>query len=160
MTYRIRGLDPDQFAPLLAMTDEQLAGFRTIRVRAESNRGFPCRVSLEDARDGESLILTHYVSHDVATPYRTAYAVYVRENATSPAEFIDCLPPVFEGRPLSLRGFGEDGMLKAARLAAAGAAEAEFLKLLDDDQVAYVDAHNAAYGCFAARIERYESASV
>ncbi len=160
VTYRICGLDPHQFAPLRSLNDDELAKRRSIRVRADSDRGFPCRISLEDARAGESLILTHHVSHDVATPYRTAYAVYVRENATRSAEFIDCLPPVFEGRPLSLRGFDADGMLKAARLAEIDSTEAEILTLLGDDRIAYIDAHNAVYGCFAARIERYESASV
>lgn len=154
MTYRIRGLDPAQFAPLFALDDRGLRMAGTTRVIADADRGFPCRVSLEDAKTGDTLVLTNYVSHDVATPYRTAYAIYVREGVV-PAEFVDETPPVFEGRPLSLRGFGSDGMLKAARLAAAGEAEPAILDLLANEDVAYIDAHNAAHGCFAARIERH-----
>ncbi len=155
MTYRIRGLDPAGFAPLLAMTNDQLAGHRSVRVRADSDRGFPCRVTLEDAKSGESLILTHFVSHDVTTPYRTAYAIYVRESANVAADFVDRLPPVFDGRSFSLRGFGDNGMLTAARLAPEGKAETQILEMLDDPRIAYIDAHNAAHGCFAARIERH-----
>ena len=104
MTYLIHGLSPDRFAPLFAMDDAELAARNARRVTATADRGFPCRISLEDARMGEELILLHHVSHDVATPYRSAYAIYVRKDAL-PATFVDCLPPVFEGRPLGLRGF-------------------------------------------------------
>lgn len=159
MTYRIRGLDPRPFQPLFALDEEALLKSRARRVVAAADRGFPCRVSLEDARAGETLVLAHYVSHDVETPYRTAYAIYVRQGA-EPADYIDTLPPVFAGRPLSLRGFGADGMLRAARLAAAGEAEAGIRDLFAEADVAYIDAHNAAHGCFAARIERYDSGLV
>src|SRR3546814_3250385 len=77
-------------------------------------------VCSSDLDKGEQLILLHHTSHDVATPYRSAYAIYVRELAQEPADYIDKLPPVFEGRPLGMRGFGEDGLLKDARLALPG----------------------------------------
>ena len=77
MTYRISGLEPAAFAD----TDALLrAG--AVRVQADSKPGFPCRVTLEDAEPGESLLLLNHVSHDVATPFRSAYAMYVREGAT------------------------------------------------------------------------------
>jgi len=124
------------------------------RVTATNKPGFPCRVTLEDAEPGESLILFHHVSHDVATPYRSAYAIYIREGAAVPATFVDRVPPVFEGRPLALRCFGEDGMLLGAVLAAPGEADSAIREQLDRSDIAYIDVHNAAYGCFAARVER------
>lgn len=154
MTYAIEGLDPASFAPLFGLDDAQLAQANAVRVTATSDRGFPCRVSLEDARAGETLILLHHVSHDVATPYRNAYAIYVRENATAPARHVDTVPPVFEGRPLGLRGFGEDGMMRGALLALPGQADEKIRELFEHAGVAYIDAHNAAHGCFAARIVR------
>lgn len=154
MTYRITGLDPTQFAHLFALGDEKLARHNAVRVTADKDRGFPCRVSLEDARAGETLILLHHLSHDVATPYRSAYAIFVRENVGTAARYEDETPPVFEGRPLGLRGFGTDGNLKNALLALPGEADARIRELLQDPAIAYIDAHNAAHGCFAARIER------
>ena len=156
MTYSICGLSPTPYAPLFALSDTELAARGAVRVTAVTDRGFPCRVSLEDARAGEPLILLNHTSHDVETPYRSSYAIYVRENALSPAPFIDCTPPVFEGRPLGLRGFSRDGMLKDARLALPGEADAAIHSLFADPQIAYIHAHNAAHGCFAARIDRYE----
>ena len=52
MTYSIQGLDPASFAPLFALSDSDLAVQGAVRVIAKSDRGFPCRVSLEDAREG------------------------------------------------------------------------------------------------------------
>jgi hypothetical protein len=153
MTYKISGLEPAQFAHLIGLSDEELARHNAVRVTADKDRGFPCRVSLEDALAGERLILLHHTSHDVATPYRSAYAIYVRENAEA-ASFEDRTPPVFEGRPRGLRGFGADGNLKNALLALAGEADAKIRELFDNPEIAYIDAHNAAHGCFAARVER------
>jgi Protein of unknown function (DUF1203) len=155
MTYRIRGLSAEPFQELFACTDRELSARRAVRVRADSDRGFPCRVTLEDARVGETLVLCHHTSHDVDTPYRSAYAIYVRETAGEAAEFVDSVPPVFDGRPIALRGFAASGMLQAAALAMPGDADAAIRTLLADGAVAYIDAHNAAHGCFSARIERH-----
>jgi hypothetical protein len=154
MTYAVSGLPMADFAPLFALDDGALAARNAIRVRASSSRGYPCRVSLTDADEGDDLILLNHVTHDVATPYRTAYAIYVRANAVAPAPFIDETPPVFEGRPLSLRGFDAAGMLRDARLAAPGEADGAIRALFERADIAYIHAHNAAHGCFAARIDR------
>lgn len=66
----------------------------------------------------------------------------------------DAVPPAFAGRFLSLRAFGGDGMMSDAALARPGEADRLIRALLDDRQVDHIDAHNAARGCFAARIER------
>ena len=153
MTYSIHGLRPDRFAPLFAMDDTELAAQHARRVTATADRGFPCRISLEDARLGEELILLHHTSHDVATPYRSAYAIYVRSGVAA-ASYRDELPPVFDGRPMALRAFDKDGMLQTARLAGPGEADGAIRDLFADDAISYIDAHNAAHGCFAARIER------
>lgn len=153
MTYSITGLDPAAFAPLFALSDLELAGRGALRVTASASRGFPCRVSLEDAREGDQLILLHHTSHDVATPYRSSYAIYVREGV-QPARFVDETPPVFEGRPLGLRGFDALGMLKDARLALPREADARIRELLANPDIATIHVHNAAHGCFSALVER------
>lgn len=154
MTYKITGLSPAAHAYLFEMDDMQLACINARRVTATASKGFPCRVSLEDAREAESLILFHHVSHDVATPYRSAYAIYIRENAQMAAEYIDQTPPVFEDRPIALRGFDVDGNLRNAALALPGQADVRIRELFDCAEIAYIHAHNAAHGCFSAAIER------
>lgn len=154
MTYQIKGLDPAPFAHFFNLDDAALSARGAVRVTATADVGFPCRVTLEDAKTGDTLILLNHVSHEVETPYRSAYAILVREGAARAAIYKDRVPPVFGGRPLGLRGFGSDAMLKCASLALAGEADAKIRALLHDPAVAYIDAHNAAHGCFAARIER------
>lgn len=154
MTYRIEGLNRDSYAALLGLSDEALAERQARRVIADSRPGFPCRATLEDAEPGERLILFNHVSHDVPTPFRSAYAVYVREGAAAAARYVDETPPVFEGRVLSLRGFDIDGMLRAALLAQPGEADSRIRALFDRPEIASIHAHNAAAGCFAARIVR------
>lgn len=153
MTYRIAGLAAAEFAPLWAMDDEELGQHGASRITADADRGFPCRVTLEDARAGEPLLLVHHVHHDVAGPYRSAFAIFVREQAEQ-AVYVDECPPCFDGRTLSLRGFDGQGALADARLAAPGEADAAIRALLADPRIAHINAHNAAAGCFAARIER------
>lgn len=158
MTYRIAGLNAETFAPLFALDDAELAARNACRVQAAASMGFPCRVSLEDAREGEELILLSHTSHEVATPYRSTYAIYVRPDVAT-AGYVDAVPPVFEGRPLGMRGFDKDGMLRDARLALPGQAEEKIIELFANPEIAYIDAHNAAHGCFAARVERHGDAS-
>lgn len=153
MSYRISGLSPTKFLPLFALSDAELAQRQAVRVTASRYPGYPCRITLEDAPVGQELILLHHVSHDVATPYRSAYAIYVSQSVAA-TEYRDALPPVMRERSLGLRGFDADGMLRNARLAAPGEADAGIRDLFDNPDIAYIHAHNAAHGCFVARVDR------
>jgi Protein of unknown function (DUF1203) len=154
MSYIITGLQREQFEDYFGMDDIDLAKYGAVRVTAAADKGWPCRISLDDAKAGEQLILLNHVSHDVATPYRSAYAIYVRENAQSAAEYVDETPPVFEGRPMAFRAFDADGMLRDAALALPGQADQKIRGLFDNADIAYIHAHNAAHGCFSAKVER------
>ncbi|MGV3510509.1 MAG: DUF1203 domain-containing protein [Novosphingobium sp.] len=154
MAYRITGLPTAPFVELFGLSDEELAVRQAMRVTATSDRGFPCRVSLEDALAGEQLLLLNHVSHDVTTPYRSSYAIYVRKGVSQAALPPDTLPKVFAGRPLGLRGFGVDGLLKDARLALSGEVDAKIRELFADPRIHTIHVHNAAHGCFVARVER------
>jgi hypothetical protein len=154
MTYRIEGLAPAAFDSLFSMTESELAAQGAMRVTADSDFGFPCRVSLEDAAPGEELVLLNHVSHDVAGPFRTAYAIYVRKDAKRAASHTDEVPAYLDRRTLSLRGFGADGLLKDARLVPPGEADAGIRGLFERSDIDTVHAHAATYGCFLARIER------
>jgi Protein of unknown function (DUF1203) len=153
MAYRIEGLAPAAFESLFSMTDGELAERGAVRVTADSAGGYPCRISLQDAAPGEELVLLNHVSHDVPTPFRTAYAIYVRKGA-APAAYDDEAPAYLDSRTLGLRGFDSAGMLKSALLAMPGEADASIRALFAAPEIATIHAHNAAYGCFLARIER------
>lgn len=154
MSYIITGLQREQFEDYFGMDDIDLAKYGAVRVTAAADKGWPCRISLDDAKAGEQLILLNHVSHDVATPYRSGYAIYVRENAQSAAEYVDETPPVFEGRPMAFRAFDADGMLRDAAFALPGQADQKIRGQFDNADIAYIHAHNAAHGCFSAKVER------
>ena len=97
MAYRIEGLAPEAFESLFSMTDGELAARNAMRVTADSAGGYPCRVSLEDAAPGEELVLLNHVSHDVPTPFRTAYAIYVRKGAKRRPPMPTRRPPISTG---------------------------------------------------------------
>jgi len=115
---------------------------------------FPCRVSLTDRSIGESVLLLNHTSHDVANPYRATHAIFVTETEQDAATYVDEVPPVFQKRVLSLRGFDKDGMMVDALLTLPGEADAGIRKLFANPEIETIHAHNATRGCFSARIER------
>lgn len=154
MTYRITGLDPAPYKPLFGLPDAELAKRGIVRMTVTEKPSFPCRVSLTDRDLGESVLLLNHVSHDVANPYRASHAIFVTEGADAAAEYVDRVPPVFETRVLSLRGFNRDGMMAAAILTQPGEAEAGIRQLFANPEIETIHAHNATRGCFSAKIER------
>jgi len=153
MTYRITGLDPAPYKPLFGLSDDELAARGAVRMTV-TGPTFPCRVSLTDRAIGESVLLVNHVSHDVANPYRASHAIFVTEGADGPAEYVDQVPPVFETRVLSLRGFDKDGMMAEAILTQSGEADAGIRQLFANPNIETIHAHNATRGCFSAKIER------
>ena len=154
MSFTISGLPVDEFQPLFGLPDAALAARGVNRKRADKKPGYPCRITLEDAEPGEDVLLLNYVSHTAQTPYRSAYAIFVREGAAAPASYVDELPPVFRGRPIALRIFDANGMLIGADLSLNGAARDNIARAFDNPNAAYIHAHNAMHGCFAAEIKR------
>lgn len=154
MTYQINGLDPSPFAHLVGLSDEELVAHSAIRMTADKKPSFPCRVTLDDAEIGETLLLVNHVSHDGDNPYRASHAIFVSEGAGEAARYEDAIPPALDCRILSLRAFDRAGMMTDAALAKPGEADAVIRRLLADPQVDHIDAHNAIRGCFAARVER------
>nr|NUR37400.1 DUF1203 domain-containing protein [Sphingomonas sp.] len=153
MAYRITGIDPAPYQHLYGLPDEELAEQGVVRMTV-TDPTFPCRVSLTDRPIGEKVLLLNHVSHDVANPYRATHAIFVSEGADAPAEFVDEVPPVFEKRVLSLRGFDKQGMMADAILTQPGEADAGVRRLFDNPEIETIHAHNAVRGCFSAKIER------
>jgi hypothetical protein len=155
MSFAIRGLSPEEFRPLFGLPDDALAARGIMRRTADAKPGFPCRITLEDAEPGETLLLLNFESHKAPTPYRSSYAIFVNERAVEAATYIDTLPPVMTHRPIALRIFNRDGMLIGADLGRAGdETKAKIEAIFERKDAAYIHAHNAMHGCFAAAIER------
>jgi hypothetical protein len=153
MTYRITGLNPASFRPLFGLPEAELAKRGVVRMTV-TKPSFPCRVSLTDRDIGEQVLLLNHVSHDVSNPYRASHAIFVTEGIERAAQYVDQAPPVFAARVLSLRAFDPHGMMVDALLTQPGEADAGIRKLFANPEIVTIHAHNAARGCFSARIER------
>ncbi len=153
MTYQIRGLSPHDYDHLRFASDAELARHGARRMTADAKPGYPCRVTLDDAGPGETMLLVNHVSHE-AGPYRASHAIFIGESATGAAHYVDVVPPALDRRILSIRAFGSDGLMSDAALVEPGEADAVIRRMLADLTVDHLDAHNATQGCFAARVER------
>lgn len=153
MAYAVTSLPAAPFAPLFAMDDEALAARGARRVVADAPLGFPCRVSLDDARPGETLILVNYEHQPAPTPFRASHAIFVREGVDAVAT-VDEMPPALRRRLLSVRAFNADGMMVAADITEGADAGVLIGRLFEDPGIAYLHAHYAKWGCYAARIDR------
>ncbi len=154
MDFQISGLGYAEFAPLFRMTEQELATRNIVKRVVDEHPGFPCRVSLEDAHLGETVILLNHEHLAVASPYRSQHAIYVRENAQPAHLSVNEIPEVMRTRLLSLRAFDEAGMMLDADVAHGKDVEPLIQRMLSNDRVAFIHAHNAKPGCFAARIDR------
>jgi hypothetical protein len=152
MHYTVSGLSPESFIPLYGLSESELARRLARRVVVDGP-GFPERIEMRDAEPGERLLLVNYEHQAAETPYRSSHAVYVREGATESWRG-DHLPEAMRKRLLSLRGFSPDGSMIAADVIEGHEAEPLIERLLGDTAIAYIHAHYAKPGYYAARIDR------
>lgn len=154
MSFRIRGLSPEPFAHLFALSDEALAEQGVVRVVADAPQSAPCRVSLEDAAPGETLLLLSYQHQPAEGPYRQSGPIFVREGAHRAFDEVGRAPPAFVVRTLSARAYDKEGMMLEGELVA-GAELAPLLEgWLARPEVDIVHLHYARRGCFAGTAER------
>ncbi len=152
--FRIMGLDPAPFRHLYGLDAGALARHGVERHVVTACPGFPDRVELRDGVPGETMLLLNFEHQPAATPYRARHAIFVREGANEPALFEDVLPEVIRIRPISLRAFDADGRMVDAELADGTALEPIIAAMFGKPEIAYLHAHYAKRGCFAARIDR------
>jgi len=152
MTYRIIGFEPAPFRNLFGLPDKKLQKLNVKRVVADAKPGYPGRVELRDAEPGKTLLLLNYLHQPAESPYRASHAIFVREGAET--EGMDETPECLRIRPISLRAFDASGMMVDADLSSGPELETAIRRLLGNPAAAYVHAHYAKRGCYAARIDR------
>ncbi len=154
MHFRICGIDPTPFRHLFGLSDDELTRHRAKRYVADTKPGYPCRISLEDAEPGEAIILAPFAHQTASTAYQSAGPIFVRENATVRFEGVDVVPEQLASRLLSLRAYDESGMMIDADVVEGRELRANINRFFGNEQAAYIHAHFARRGCYAARIDR------
>ena len=154
MSFRIQGLPVDRFRHLYGLDDEALAAHGARRCRVDRKPGFPDRIELRDLEHGEHALLLNYVHQPADNPYRSAHAIFVREGAEAAYDRVGEIPEVMRVRPISLRAFGADDCMVDADLVDGTELRPLIERFLARADVAYLHAHYAKRGCFAARVDR------
>ncbi len=158
MPFIISGLDPREFDHLRGASSEDLAAQNVERTIA-GGPGFPDRITLKDLPAGARVLLLNYEHQPAPTPYRASHAIFIGEDEREAAIYRNEVPQALRDRMLSLRAFDQTGRMIDAALIDGKAAEGAIELLLADPAVAYVQAHYATRGCYAARIERASTSS-
>lgn len=154
MSFRVTGLEPSAFQSYFGLSDAELAARGVRRCIADCKPGFPDRIELRDAEIGERLLLLNYEHQAAATPYRASHAIFVLEAARERYDRIDAIPEALRSRLISLRAFDAAHEMVNADVVDGKALEDLVRRFLADPGVAYLQAHYAKRGCYAARIER------
>jgi len=154
MPFTVTGLSPEPFRPLFGLSEADLAERGVLRVRVNAPASAPCRITLEDAEPGETVLLLNHEHLATDSPYRSRHAIYVRESADETAVVENALPLALERRLLALRAFDKGDMMVEAEVVEGRSARPLIEAWLADPNVAYLHAHYARRGCFAARIDR------
>ena len=155
-TFRLVGLDADNFEPFFSMSDAELAALGGRRVVADAPVGFPCRVSLEDAAVGDDLLLLPFEHLAARSPYRASGPVYVRARVRRAVLEPGVVPPYVTRRLMSVRAYDASDMMVAGEVCEGADVHATLERLMADDAVAFVHLHNAKRGCFSCRVERVD----
>ena len=154
MNFRITGLDAKPFEHLFGLSDEALTKHNAKRYVAESKPGFPCRVTLEDAEPGETLLLVPHAHQTSQTAYASKGPIFVRERTPARAEHRNEIPDQLKVRLISLRAYDNAGMMVDADVVDGKELQPLIERFLANRDVSYLHAHFARRGCYAALIER------
>jgi hypothetical protein len=120
---------------------------------ADSKPGYPCRQCLRDAEIGEEMILVSYDPFEQSSPYRCASPIFIHRSTCSPFA-AGGLPEQLTSRKLSVRGFDGAAMMQDAGLVDGSELQIAIDTLFADPVIEYLHVHNAARGCWAARVDR------
>ena len=154
MNYQLNGLEPTLFEPLFDLDEAALAsrGMRLMPVDAPV--GYPCRISLEDAPVGESVLLLPFTHQDSRSPYRASGPIFVRRGRRTAARIVGSLPPYLTRRPLSVRAYDVADEMVDAEVVDGSDATTLIERYLARDAVSYLHIHFARRGCYACRVDR------
>jgi hypothetical protein len=137
-------------APLPALEAD---GITSHAVIADEPHSYPCRRCLRDAEPGEQMLLLSYDPFTGDSPYRQPGPIYVHLDPCAP-DAGDEVPEQLTRRLLSVRAFDRAHLMREAVVVPGVELAPAAETLLDDTGTAYLHVHNAAAGCFAARIDR------
>ncbi|RAP58300.1 DUF1203 domain-containing protein [Oleiagrimonas sp. MCCC 1A03011] len=157
-SFRLTGLDASPFIPLFTLSDAELARRNMVRVFADDDSGYPCRVSLEDAAIGDELLLLPFVHLPEASPYRSSGPIFIRRHAQQRILVPGEVPPYVTRRTISLRVYDTAHRMIDAHVLEGPEVAAGITHAFTHPRAAYMHLHNARHGCFSCQADRAQYA--
>jgi hypothetical protein len=152
--FQVKSLLDTQFSHLFELTDSELNEVGAIRMIADRNTGFPCRVSLQNAEIGEEVILLTYEHHQTHSPYRSSGPIFIRKNSRTAQLQLNEIPEMLERKLLSVRAYDKHGMMRQALVSEEQNIREALTRMFDNTEINYVHIHSAKEGCFNCAVDR------
>lgn len=153
-SFQLSGIPHEPYASLFELSDQELVQYHAKRVIADSDSGFPCRISLRDAGIGDELLLLPFVHMDVESPYRSSGPIFVRRGQTRCVLQPDEVPPYVSRRLMSLRAYDTQQRMLSGSVVEGDRVSSALDTLFENPAVSYVHLHNAGHGCFSCVARR------
>lgn len=152
--FQIVALQEKEFNNLFLMNEEVLKSIGAVKIIANKNPGYPCRISLKDAEVGEEVILLNYQYHSVNSPYKASGPIFIRKGATTAKLDVNEIPHMLHHRYLSVRGYNTDSMIVEARVTEGVHLRENIDEIFDNKEVEYIHILNAKPGCYNCLVNR------
>lgn len=150
----IKALDYNLFSKYFTMSADELESFNAYLFVADKNPCYPCRVSLQDAEIGETVLAITYNHHAVPGPYNSTGPIFVRKDAETANPGANEIPRMLRHRLLSIRGYSSESLMVEGDTVAGEELETVLEKQFQNGTVEYIHIHNAGPGCFNCAVKK------
>lgn len=127
--------------------------------RVDGRETYPCRHCLQEAPGGDGMLLLSYRPPEPRTVYGHPTAIFLCAHSCARFEQADVVSAIVRNRHVSLRAFRSDGMMlyEANELVEGDGHDEAIRRILERDEVAFINAHTAKAGCMLCHIARARS---
>ncbi|MCC2616783.1 DUF1203 domain-containing protein [Aestuariibacter halophilus] len=142
------------FEGLKTLSDDELLARHARWMVVDESPGYPCRVSLQDAKVGERVLFMPYWHHDVDSAYRAMGTILVREFAQTASPAVNEVPQMLHHRMLSVRAYDAENMMVGHDMAQGTDLQTRLHQQFENPAVSYIHLHYASPGCFSCAVQR------
>lgn len=148
------GLEENEFSKYFNMSARELEELGAYIFVADECPCYPCRVSLIDAKVGESVLAISYEHHPEKSPYRSSGPIFVRQTAVNAQIIKNEIPEILLHRVLSVRAYNSENIMIGADVVEGGELKPILDHWFENNLVQYIHVHNAGPGCFNCSVKR------
>jgi hypothetical protein len=124
------------------------------KITVDQSPGYPCRLSLEDAKIGEEVYLFSHQPFTNENPYRETGPVFVRTEADQATLEPGQIPDMIKRRPIIVRSYSADETLLSGDPAEGEDVGQVIQQCLNREGVAFLHIRAALTGCYLCKVEQ------